>query len=66
MHVRVIVEVAGMGVQHANGPGLALKLFVVAGEGLQGFPSAACQQVVDDTLMLPSQGPELFGQGEGD
>ena len=64
--MRVIIEIAGVGVQYANGPGFALKLFIVEREGMERLPTALHHQIVNDALMLPGQRPEFFGQGEGD
>ena len=36
MHMRVIIEAPGMGVQYRDGASGALQLLIVAGEGAQG------------------------------
>ena len=38
---------------------------MVLAEGAQGLPGAIHQQVEGDALMLPGNGPEFGGQGEG-
>ena len=55
--MRVIVQPAGAGVQHRDGPRGALQLFVILAERTQRLPPAAQQQVVDHCLIRPGQRP---------
>ena len=62
--VVMIIQSARMGVQYADGAGLALQLRIVPGEGFEGLPTATDHQVIECALMLPSQRTQFFGQGE--
>ena len=64
--MRVIVEPAGVGMQHRSGTGGALQLLVVSAEGAHRLPTAAHQQVVNQTLVRKRQHPELGRQRERD
>ena len=55
-----------MRVQHRNGTGLTLKLRIVSREGIEGFPSATNQQVINDALLLPGQRAQLPRQCKGE
>jgi hypothetical protein len=59
------IQATGMGMQDGDGAGVALKLPVVAGKGVDGVPATASQQIIQGALLLPGQRPELLGQGEG-
>ena len=61
----VVIETARMRVQDRDGPGASLKLAVILCERLDALPTAARHQGVERALMAPCQGPELFGQREG-
>ena len=65
MDMRVIVQRSRVRMQHRDGAGGSLKLPVVVAEGVQRFPTAAHQQIVEHVLMRPGQRPELGRQGEG-
>ncbi len=65
MHVGVVVQAAGMGVQHGHGAGRPLKLLVVAAEGQQRLPGALHQQTIERLLMGKGQRAKFRRQGEG-
>jgi len=65
MHMRVIIEAAGMGVQHRDGAGFSLKLSVVLRKGFDRLPATTNHQVIQRALLLPGQRSELFRQREG-
>jgi len=61
----MIIQSARMGLQYANSTGLSLQLRIVLREGFEGLPATPDHQVIKATLMLPSQRPQFFRQGEG-
>ncbi len=65
MHVWVVVEAAGMGVQDRDGARRTLELRVVLTKRAHRLPATAGHEVIEGALMEPGQRPELFGQGEG-
>lgn len=65
MHMGMVIKAARMGMQHGDGAGVPLKLWVVLREGFDGLPATADQQVIQRALLLPSQRSEFVGQGEG-
>jgi len=65
MDVGVIVQAAGMGMEHRHGAGRALKLLVVAAEGQQRLPGALHQQAIERLWMGQGQGAKFRRQGEG-
>jgi len=66
MQVRVVIEAARMGVQHAHRAGPAMQLFVVLAEGADRRPGAFEQQCIEEALMAPGQIPEFRRYGEGE
>ena len=66
MHVRMKLQSPGVGVQHANGAGLAPELAVVVAELGQGVPGTLHQQAIDRLLMAPGQGAQFLRQRESD
>jgi hypothetical protein len=66
MHMGVKLQAPGVGVQHANGAGLALELAVVAAELGQSVPGTLHQETIDGVLVAPGQGAQFSGQREGD
>jgi len=65
MHMGMIIQSAGMGMQDRNGPWYALKLFVVLSERPHGLPDALDHQRIELALMAPGQRPEFGRQREG-
>ena len=61
----MVVEAAGMGMQHGDGAGRAPDLAVIAAEGAQGGPTAPHHQVIEGALMAPGRPPQLGREGEG-
>ena len=51
MDVRVVVQLARVGMQHRDDAGRALKLLVVLAERAHRLPAATHEQIVDDTLV---------------
>lgn len=64
MQVRVVIEAARVGMQHAHRAGPALQMFVVLAEGADCRPGAFEEQGVEGALMLPGQRPEFGRYGE--
>ena len=54
-----------MGVQDRDGARGTLKLLVVVRNGAHCLPATAGHQCIEGALMVPCQGSELRGQGEG-
>ena len=65
MDMRVVIQPPRVGVQHRDGTGHTLQLFVIVAEGAHRLPSAAQEQIVDDARVRPAQRPEFGGQGKG-
>lgn len=65
MHMRVVIEATGMGMQHRDGAGVSLKLSVVLRKGFDRLPATTNHQAIQCALLLPGQCSEFFGQGEG-
>ncbi len=55
-----------MGMQHSDGAGSSLKLFVVLRKSPHGLPDALEHQVIEGALMLPCQRPKFLRQGESE
>ena len=55
MHVGVVVQAAGMGVQHGDGAGRTLKVLVVAAEGQQRLPGRTAS--ADHRVCADGPGP---------
>ena len=58
MHVGVVVEPAGMGVQDRHGARDALKPLVVYAKGSHGLPTRLHQEVIDGALMGEREGAQ--------
>lgn len=65
MEMWMIVQAARVGMQHRRYTEVAAPRRSVAGEALQGADGALEQQGIDLLLMLPGQGAQFTGQGEG-
>ena len=65
MAVRVVVQSAGMGMQHTGHADLATELFGVESEVFQDLSGSGHQQAVEGFLMAPSEGAQLRRQGKG-
>jgi hypothetical protein len=66
VHVRVELQPAAVGVQHAHCAGHGAELGVVAAEGGKGVPGALQQQRVGHPLMAPGQAAQFGRQREGE
>ncbi len=55
-----------MRVQDCGKSGFSIKIFVIAGKGLQGILETGKHQRVDLPLVPPGKITQLPGQGEGD
>jgi len=62
----MVVQAAGMGVQHGNGPRRALQVFVVEAEGPHRLPGALDERAIERALMGEGEGAKLRRQGEGE
>src|SRR5437899_2117755 len=66
MNVRMIDELAGPGVQHAQQADSAADEARVLGQVQQRRGGSAKEQVVDQLLITAGEGAQLFREGEGD
>src|SRR2546427_11568473 len=66
MNVRMIDELAGPGVQHAQQADSAADEARVLGQFQQRRGGSAKEQVVDQLLITAGEGAQLFRGGEGD
>ena len=66
MNVRMIDELAGPGVQHAQQADSAADEARVLGQFQQRRGGSAKEQVVDQLLITAGEGAQLFREGEGD
>jgi len=65
VHVGVVIQTAGMGVQDRNRTGHAEELFIILSEGPHRLPDTLDHQGIKQALMSPGQGPKFSRQGEG-
>src|SRR6266508_3097671 len=65
VHVRMVVQLAGPGMQDTHHPNLATHKARIAGEVLGGLCGSPKQQVVNELLVLASNLAELGGEAEG-
>ena len=65
VHMGMVVQAPGVGMQHRDRSGGALQPPIVAGEGVEGFPTALQQRAVDRALVKPRQFPQFGRNGEG-
>lgn len=66
MNVWMIINLSGMRVHDCGKSSFSIKIFVIAGKGLQGILETGKHQRVDFPLVPPGKIPQLPGQGEGD
>jgi len=65
MAVRVVIQLACVGMQHTDHTDLTAEMLVVAAEVFQDPGGGGDQQVVEGPLVMPGQRAQLCRQGEG-
>ncbi len=64
--MRVVVELSCVGVKYGDSARAALQMLVVLTEGVDGFPCALGEALIERFLLLPRQLAPFLGEREGE
>ena len=59
MHMRMVIEITLMGMQHSMGTGAASQLRIPAGKAVNRLPGGFQQQIIGNALVGPEHSPQL-------
>jgi hypothetical protein len=65
MHMRVVIEIAFMGMEDSMGTAAATQLWIATCKAIERLPGGFEQQIVGNPLMCPEELPQLRWYSEG-
>jgi hypothetical protein len=66
MHMGMVIEIAGMGVEYSMGTCAAAQMRIAAGKAVDRLPGGFKQQIIGRPLLGPEQSPQLRRYRDGD